>query len=233
MSKSMTPQKRRVLAIGLSAEEFAHIEPCLDHADFEVDRFPSARGALELIAPLPIEVLLVRYPLRGMDLEDFLDAVRRPATMSRHSSLVLLARASRRAEAEQFIGRGANRVVCLETALGHLQGHVAELVRVAPRLRISFPVRLGEDGGDGGWDCRVCDTSASGALIETQRKPEPGTRISFQLAPPQGPRVTGSGEVVRHTRPDRGEVDGMGVRFLRFDPGCRAAFRDFLAAQAD
>ena len=47
----MSQSKRRnVLAIGVDPEEFARVAPFLGRDAFDVDRFPSGSGALELTA---------------------------------------------------------------------------------------------------------------------------------------------------------------------------------------
>ena len=75
----MPQQKRRnVLAIGVNPDEFGRVAPFLARDAFDVDRFPSGSGALELTAQVAIEVLLVRFPLPDLELDRFLAEIRQP-----------------------------------------------------------------------------------------------------------------------------------------------------------
>ena len=212
-------ERTRVLAVGLDSSTFQRVVPFFDRASFEVDRFPGPEGALDLLTHIAFPVVLVRFPLFGLDLGAFLSALRDPASVSRDAALVVLAEADQMATAETFLGQGVNRVVDLAQTADRLQVTLAELAEVAPRRASRFLARM-EVRLDGGVDQVlgvVRNTSASGLLIETGRGPEPGTEIDFELTLPNGARpVRGVAEVVRRTRPEREPVTGVGVRILSF-----------------
>lgn len=227
----MPSRKRRILTIGLSVEEFDLVAPCLDPGNFDVDRFPSAHGALELIACHAVEVLLVRHPLPGMDLEPFLRAVRDPGSPSRRSPLLLLTPRRQLADAEGWVGRGANRVVAIDGDAQALQATVTDLLDVAPRKPCNFIAQLRiRTGHDDDWIlCRTCNGSASGVLLETDRRVPPGTRVEFEFTLPSFDRpIVGRGEVTRHTLEGRDPVAGMGMRFLSFAGDSGRSFQEFL-----
>ena len=138
----MFNQRRNVLAVGLSSAEFERVAPFLNREDFDVDRFPSAAGALELIIAVQIEVLIVRYPPPDMDLAEFLTQVRSPESSCLRSPILLLSSASQREDAASFIGRGANRAIDLEAAESQIQGIISSLLHVAPRKAARFLARL-------------------------------------------------------------------------------------------
>lgn len=227
----MQNYRRNALAIGLTLEEFDHIAPFLGRDEFDVDRFPSGVGALEIVRRVAIEVLLVRYPLPDMELSEFLTRIRQPDSPCRSSPLVLLATGGRVKEAGSYIGRGANRVVDIETAEDAIQDAISDLVSVAPRKGARFLARL-EIRLGGAKDMILCQTenfSASGMLIRTDRRYDVGTRIGFEFTLPNDPRaVAGVAEVVRHTMIGRDEVGGIGVRFLTFDGDSQRRFQAFL-----
>ncbi len=222
---------RNVLAIGVTTEEFARVAPFLGRDDFDVDRFPSGAGALELTAHVVIEVLLVRYPLPDLELTEFLGTVRRDDSPCQRSPIVLLTLADKLEEAEKFIGRGANRAVDIETAEAEIQATISELVAVAPRKAGRFLARL-EIRLGGAKDMILCQTenlSGSGMLIKTERRYDLGTRLNFEFTLSNDPRpVGGVAEVVRHTLIGRDKVGGIGVRFLSFAGDSQRRFESFI-----
>lgn len=229
-ARDAAPGRFRALAVGLAEDEFQLVAP-LFADDLEVDRFPSPRGALELIVPLAVDLLLVRFPLLDMRMPEFLRAVRRPEAGSRACSLVLVTTGEHLAAARSFLGRGANRVVTLEQPETELYAAVTDLLRVAPRKTSSFLAQL-QAGAGRSMDYlmgEVQNSSATGALVATDRKLPQGTQVRFHFSLPSG-AVVGVGEVVRHTFTERGEVDGIGLRFLSFDGLSQRAYLDYLAS---
>lgn len=227
----MFNQRRNVLAVGLSSAEFERVAPFLNREDFDVDRFPSAAGALELIIAVQIEVLIVRYPPPDMDLAEFLTQVRSPESSCLRSPILLLSSASQREDAASFIGRGANRAIDLEAAESQIQGIISSLLHVAPRKAARFLARLEIKLG-GAKDMILCQTenlSSTGMLIQTERRYELGTQINFEFTLPEDPRtISGIAEIVRHTTFGREEVGGIGVRFLSFTGDSQRRFEAYL-----
>ncbi len=224
-------ERRNVLIIGVDLEEFAHVAPFLARDAFDVDRFPSGTGALELTAQVAIEVLLVRYPLPDMDLGVFLQAVRQGDSPCLASPILLLAAAGEADEAEAYVGRGANRVLRLEDAAEELQETVSGLLAVAPRKAARFLARMEIKLG-GAKDMILCQTenlSASGMLIRTERRYDKGTKIDFEFSLPDDTRpIVGVAEVMRHTIVGRDKVGGIGVRFLSFGGDSQRRFATYL-----
>ncbi len=225
-------QKRRnVLVIGVDTDDFGRVAPFLARDAFDVDRFPSGTGALELIAHVEIEVLLVRYPLPDMDLGVFLQTVRQPDSQCYRSPILILAEATESTEADTYIGRGANRTLVLDDAEETLQGAVSSLLDVAPRKDARFLARMEIKLG-GAKDMILCQTenlSASGMLIRTDRRYDQGTKIDFEFSLPDDPRpIVGVAEAMRHTMVGRDQIGGIGVRFLSFSGDSQRRFEAYL-----
>ncbi len=224
-------KRRNVLAIGVDPEEFARVAPFLAREAFDVDRFPSGSGALELTGQVAIEVLLVRYPLPDLELDRFLGEIRRLGSPCLRSPIVVLTTADRVAEAGAYIGRGANRVIDIDTAESEIQDTISALLAVAPRKAARFLARLEIKLG-GAKDMILCQTenlSGTGMLIRTDRRYEIGTEIHFEFTLPNDARpVAGFAEVVRHTMIGRDQVGGIGVRFRSFAGDSQRRFESFL-----
>lgn len=227
----MYQNRRNILAIGVSADEFDRVAPFLGRDSFEVDRFPSAVGSFELTNKVPFEILLVRFPLPDMELYDFLQAVRRDESPNLKASIVLLAPQDKIKEAEAFIGRGANRVVEIEEADNTIQDSISSLLSVAPRKAARFMARMEIKLSDAE-EMLVCQTeniSSTGMLLRTDKRYETGTRIQFQFTLPHDQRpIVGLAEIVRHTMIGRDKVSGVGVRFLSFTGDSQRRFESFI-----
>lgn len=227
----MFENRRKLLAIGVSADEFDRVAPFLGRDSFEVDRFPSAVGSFELTNEVPFEILLVRFPLPDMELYDFLQAVRSDGSPNLKSSIVLLAARDKLKEAKAFIGRGANRVVELEEADNSIQDSISGLLNVAPRKAARFMARMEIRLGDAE-EMLVCQTeniSSTGMLLRTDKRYEVGTRVQFEFTLPHDQRpIVGMAEIVRHTMIGRDEVSGVGVRFLSFTGDSQRRFASFI-----
>ncbi|MDY7094207.1 MAG: PilZ domain-containing protein [Acidobacteriota bacterium] len=230
----MSASHSRVLVVGVDAETFAKLQPMLDRASVEVDRFPRARASLELVTAVRFDLLIVRSPLEDMSLGEYLASVRVPESKSRRSSLLLLVSDGDTMAAQAFLGRGANRSIALSESEEHLQQAVSDLLHVAPRIgaRIfaSLQVQVAEDQSL--TMCQTENVSATGMLIRTNVNYPVGTMLDFEFNLPTGGEVVrGSAEVVRHTVVGREAVAGVGVRFASFNPGSEDRFRQYLESQ--
>ncbi len=226
----MNTSIRNILVVGVSPEEFGRVAPFLDRDGFDVDRFPGADGALDLLSAVAFEVVMVRFPLLDMPLEQFLGTVRGVGSPCRQSPLVLLATDGAQA-AEAYIGHGANRVVRLEESEATIQLQVSSLLNVAPRKAARFITRLEVKMG-GAKDMMQCQTeniSETGLLVTTDRRYDLGTKINLELNVEGDQRaIVAVAEVVRHTLTGRDEVSGLGMRFLSFAGDSQRRFQAFL-----
>lgn len=222
---------RNVLAVGVSREEFSRISPFLDRDVFEVDRFPSGTGALDLVAKVPFELLLVRHPLGDLEVSSFLDAVRRHGSPCQRSAVLLLTPDDDDDGASSFIGRGANRTISLQASEERIQESISSVLNVAPRKSHRFMARL-EIAIGGATDMITCQTenlSATGMLVRTDRLYDVGTEIDFEFSLPGDPRkVRGVAEVVRQTSTGRDSIHGLGMRFLSFAGDSQRRFSNFV-----
>ena len=76
--------------------------------------------------------------------------------------------------------------------------------------------------------------SVGGIFIRTSEPAEFGTKVLIEFNLPEIPKkIKGLGEVVRVVRSGESykEPAGMGIRFLKFDPGSEEHIRRFIAAQ--
>ncbi len=230
----MSESRRNVLAIGVDAPTFDKVAPFLERSTFEVDRFPRGRTSLELISVVSFDVLLVRYPLPDMPVLDFLGELRKPGSNCLRTPVVLLTEEERMEEARYYIGKGANRALCIADTSDQLQNAVSDLLQVAPRVAVrvmaSLQVKLEE--GTSLAMCQTENVSATGMLVRSNVGYPPGTRLGFEfLLLGDSRAVKGEAEVVRHTTIGREAVRGVGCRFISFEEDGEKRFRDHLNRQ--
>jgi CheY-like chemotaxis protein len=226
------PIRRNVLIVNVDEELFAKVAPLLGRSDLEVDRFPGARTALELVGLVPFDVLIALFPLADIPAQEFLDAVRAPESPCRRSPLLVLTTRDRLPDAERYVGRGVNRVVALEETAEQLQREVSQLLSVAPRrdlrMMVRVNVRVGEKNELSLFQSE--NLSQTGMLVRGGDPYPLGTRVAFEfdLGLDRSP-VRGEAEVVRHTTPGREDVrGGMGLRFFYFEKDGLVRLQRFL-----
>jgi DNA-binding response OmpR family regulator len=224
-------RRRNILVVGVDPQTYGKIAPVLERVEFEVDRFPSAASALELIERIPFMVLVVGFPLADIPVQELLDAVRRPGSPCRRSPLLLLTTPAEAGHATTYVGRGANRVVSLAEPDERLQAEVTELLRVAPRSAVRTMLRIEVRVGDDRTLllCQTENISATGLLIRTERRFPLGTRVTFELAlGDERHPIRGRAQVVRHTLLGRDPASGMGLRLMGFEDDAETRFLDHL-----
>jgi uncharacterized protein (TIGR02266 family) len=209
-----------LLVVNVDEELFGKVSPLLNRHEFEIDRFPRAAAALELVSRVPVDVLLVGYPLPDVGTQELLDAVRATGSPCRQSPLLLLAPAGQLEDARRFIGRGANDVVAVEETPERLQAAVSRLLAVAPRSSLRTMVRIVVNIGEGAAleMAQSENLSETGILVRTRESYPLGSRLSFEfhLGGDHMP-IRGEGEVVRITTAGRESVRGVGVRFISLE----------------
>jgi uncharacterized protein (TIGR02266 family) len=209
-----------VLVVNADEELFAKIGPLLNRHALEVDRFPRARAALDLVSQVPVDVLIVGYPLTDVRTQELLDAVRRPDSPCRQSPLLLLARRDDLEDARHVIGRGANEVIAVEESAERLQAAVSRLLAVAPRSSLRVMVRIVVNIGEGAAleMSQMENLSETGMLVRTGEVYPLGSRLSFEFhLGGQSQPIRGEGEVVRQTTAGREAVRGIGIRFITLE----------------
>jgi DNA-binding response OmpR family regulator len=227
----MGTKKRHVLVAGFKQGELGCLYSLLARNEFEVDRLPRAKSALDLAAEIGFELLVLKFPLPGMEMVAFLDAVRHYHSPCRAATVYVLAEGCDMDQAQLFVGRGANHVASLETRPEELEELFARPLHVAPRAAARLPTRLTVQMGGltEQFLCQTRNLSATGMLLETPRRYRKGTKFTFACNFPDDDLPTvGRAEVVRHARISREGTEGMGVRFVSLPVESRTRLDSYL-----
>ncbi len=214
----MATARQNILVVEVEPEVYVGIERVLRRINFDVDRLPTATGALELVSAVPFSALILRFPLQRLTLEEFLSASRTPSSASHDAPVALLAAAADRDRAAAYLDTGVDLVIANEDAADDQELKLCRLLGILPRKAVRLLVRLDvalEDSKRDRFMAQSRDVSASGMFLSTTRLYPVGSRARVVLTLPDDPApLTCEVEVVRHGDPRRDGTSGMGVRFV-------------------
>jgi CheY-like chemotaxis protein len=223
--------QRNTLVVGFGRESFDNLVKVLRAAKLHAEHEPTATSALEAIGFLPFDAIVAAFPLPDMEMQDFLDAVRREGSNCRKAGVVLIAPQDLFEQAQQFLGRGANRVLTPEDLTDQLPHVLSRLCEVPPRVAVRGKLRLevGLSPRAGRRTCHSENVSFTGMLIRSDRTYPIGTQLSFELTMPgDSTPIRGLAVVVRRTLEERETVSGFAVQFLSFHDDDKTRFQHLL-----
>ncbi|MEE4270444.1 MAG: PilZ domain-containing protein [Thermoanaerobaculales bacterium] len=214
----MRSYQRHVLMVGADEDALERIAPMLRRAEFDVHTAAPSPVVFDLVLGTSFELVLVRYPLKELALDDLLDALRRDGSWCKSAAVVLLADPNNLDDALAQVDLGVNRAIGIDWPEGRLHRAIADLLEVAPRisLRVLVHMKVEVENQNRRSLYQTVNISRTGMLLRGDDNIDPGTRFSFFFGIPDGRRlVEGTAEVVRRTNPMREGTSGLGVRFLR------------------
>jgi CheY-like chemotaxis protein len=210
--------QRHVLVVGAAQDAMDGIAPMLRRAEFSVHTAEPSPVVFDLVLGTSFELVLVGYPLRELDLDDLIDALRREGSWCKKAALILLAEPDHLDDAVALVDLGVNRAISLDWPEGRLHQAIGDLLDVAPRISLRVLVHLKVEITNQSKRAlyQTVNISRTGMLLKGGDALDPGTRFSFFFGIPDGRRlVEGTGEVVRKTNPIREGTAGLGIRFIR------------------
>ena len=210
---------QELLILGAETPPLRQVMPILRRVDFQVLRLAREDQVLELLQGTHFDLIIARYPMGGLNLEDLVHAVRDKESPCRDSGLLVLAHEDSLEEVGGFLRRGVNRIVSVEAPPDRLLDAIADLVGVAPRhsLRTVVQFELWVEQGAKRLLTVTENVSATGMLVRGGREFPVGSSLHFRLIlPGQAPPIAGEVEVARHTDRAREHVEGFGGKILSF-----------------
>lgn len=225
----MTDLQRSALIVGVDAATFQQLATRLRRAGFVSDWVGSAGEAVDLVALLPFDAVIVSFPLVEVSPRQFLATVRRPEGPCRSTAVVFLAHSAYLDEAQRLVGQGVNAVFPFADAAELLAARLRALVDVAPRFPLRVMSRLQGRLAGSTTLCQTENISASGMLLRVDQQVPVGGEVRFELTLPGDTKpLRGSGTVVRHTYERRERVSGLGIRFVSFEEDGQARLEAYL-----
>lgn len=226
---------RKLLILGTETPALQRVMPILQRADFEVHHAGRGAEAIGLVAHMPFDLLIVRFPLVGVRLDELIAAIRAEDGPCAAAGLLLLAEPDNVKEVGGFLGHGINRIVSLDAPIDRLLDAIADLLAVSPRrtLRALIQLELWVEQGKTKVLTITENLSPTGMLVRGGNQFPVGSRLRFELVIPGEPKpIQGEVEVARHTDTVREQLDGFGGKILSFFDNDKHRLEDFLKRKA-
>jgi response regulator RpfG family c-di-GMP phosphodiesterase len=218
--KAMNDVRRNVLVVEVDLERFETIAPMLARKRFEVDRFPGASGALELVSVVPFRALILGFPMTEVPFDRFLATVKRPGSASSAAPVAIITQEGQLEAARAYLERGVDYVASLGDSPAEFENGLSALLGIQARRAFRATVRLDivlENARRERFVAQTKDISASGMFVIVRRLSPIGSRAYFEFAlPNESKPFCGEAEVTRHAQPPADELIGMGLRFVSF-----------------
>ena len=208
-----------VLVAGIRWIPYQALAPVLYRHKLEIVRVAVPEDSVELARSQRFDLVIFDAELRKARLEELVAMIRDGGSASHSTSILVVAEYHSADAARSLIGRGVNRVMLLDESPAVIDRHMAELLHIAPRADIRLSTRLRTSVADGTEEVlgEVVNLSISGLLVETDTEFEIGDQVAVSIyTGNRNDPVLAKGEVVRRAAPERGNVDGFGIRFLSF-----------------
>jgi hypothetical protein len=218
----MAEPRQNVLVVEVDAERYEIVAPLLKRKHFDVDRFPGAKGAVELVAVIPFRALIVGYPLKEMRFDDFLRVVRGPSSASARAPIALLCDPEHETEAKAYLQQRIQLVMATNEPPTTMEDKLSTFLGIQARASLRILVKLNvtlTDHRQERFMAQTKDISTSGMFVSTNRSYPKGSQATFEFAlENHASPFSGVAEIVRVSGPgDRNQ--GLGLRFVRFLQG--------------
>ena len=231
----MADSRQHVLIVGAKDAGLERVAPMLRRAEFSVHSVDPSPFLLDLVLSTAFELVIVRYPMDTLPLDDLVDTIRNEGSACHGAGLLLLAESELIDDAQSHVDLGANRAICTDWSDARLWQSIGDLLEIAPRvlMRVLMHAEVEVQSTADRAIFQTVNVSVSGALLQGSDQFDPGRSFEFLFRLPGGGLVEGSAEVVRQTNPMREGVDGMGARFTSFSDGCEERLLTHIHRQID
>lgn len=221
---------KRILTVGVPKAELGSVSKRLgDESGYEVEEAPTCRSALNLLAEIPFDLIVVAHPRSDLEPRSFLDTLRSEGSASREGKVLLVTKDPTHADLGNLRQRAFEIVPRDETLLEDLTSKALEgdtRVSVSVMVRLSAELPYGRS-------IRICQSenlSRSGMLIRTEDTLPVGTTVEAEFSlPGQSEPIEAEGRVVRMTVP--GEIPGIALNFEKLPESSRRRLETFLEAE--
>jgi CheY-like chemotaxis protein len=231
----MADSRQHVLIVGAKDAGLKRVAPMLRRAEFSVHSVDPSPFLLDLVLSTAFELVIVRYPMDTVPLDDLVDTIRNEGSACHGAGLLLLAEPELIDDAQRHVDLGANRAICTDWSDARLLQSIGDLLEIAPRIfmRVLMHAEIEVQSTADRAIFQTVNVSVTGALLQGSDQLDPGQAFDFLFRLPGGGLVEGSAEVVRQTNPLREGVDGMGARFISFGDGCEDRLVTHVQRQID
>ncbi len=222
-----------VMLVGFGRQAMLRLAPALEREEVQLIEASDPRDALVTCGGQRFDLVVIRHPIDGISVDQFLTRLRRPGGRSHRAYALILTEGVLDRSLEQLQGSRSRFVntTDFDTILAVIaQNGLGVARRVEARVTVRLGLQLA--GEEMTRFCQVRNLSESGMLIRIAERPEVGSRVELLLNLPSVPRpLELHGQVVRHT--NQREVEGIALRFVDLDRETRGHLRRYINAQID
>jgi CheY-like chemotaxis protein len=201
----------------------------LGRADLTVLTVETNDRLLELHRREKADLIITELELPGMPTERLCSLIREDPNLRTVSLLLSAAntpeaiKAANRCRVNAVLLHPFHPVLVIAKAQQLLQ------IQARETLRVLLSAEVQTDSGDGPFYCRTRNISASGMLIETEKRLAEGSRLSCQFYLPSARKIAAAGRVVRIIQQNAGDEDlQYGLLFTDLDPETRKLISDYV-----
>jgi len=220
----MTKVQRRVLVVpgdpARAAELLRLVMPPLVRFGCLTERAAEGYGATQVLEQIRFALVIVAAPIQEPPLKALIKSMRWKEAACRRTPLLVVSWPEGLWAAEEYLGRGVNRVIRHDTLDWVADGIIEELLAVEPRVRYSTFVKLQlpHAGRIESKMAQVDNLSTSGMLIRGPDHVQIGAPLPFEMPLSGDPTpIKGLAEVVRSTTREREGVTGFAARFVQIE----------------
>lgn len=229
-NRSPSTPAPRVLEAVANPEISARIEPLLTRAGAQAMRVGDG-GAFALAARRRFDLVIAQCPLAGMSAGKILECLRIPPAGTTTAPVVLLTREAYLPTMERIPSEHRQGATITSVLSDGLRA-IAAALDLSDRASVKLMVQIEMIVETARFQrlCQTQDISSSGMLLCTGRKLPIGSVLPFSLElPDETEPIHGSGEIVRHTQPEREPTPAMGVKFLGLHGNGPARLESFIS----
>jgi hypothetical protein len=220
----MSDRERKVLVIpGERAREtdlMRLLMPLLVPYSCSTELSSEGYGVTATLERTRFDLVVVGFPIDEPPLPALLKSMRWKQAACRRTPLLVVASRAERQHADEYLGRGVNRVISREATDWEIDSALRELLAVEPRVRYSTLVKIELPHGRRTefTMAQLDNLSTSGMLIRGHGEVEVGAPMPFEMPLSGDPTpIRGIAEVVRPTTREREGLVGFAARFVRID----------------
>jgi len=166
------------------------------------------------------DLVVVGFPIDEPPLTALLKSMRWKEAACRRTPLLVVSSRDQKPVADDYVGRGVNRVISSDATDWEIDSALRELLAVEPRVRYSTLVKIELPHGRRTeyTMAQLDNLSTSGMLIRGHGEVEVGAPMPFEMPLSGDPTpIRGLAEVVRPTTREREGLVGFAARFVRID----------------
>jgi len=166
------------------------------------------------------DLVVVGFPIDEPPLTALLKSMRWKEAACRRTPLLVVSSRDQKPVADDYVGRGVNRVISSDATDWEIDSALRELLAVEPRVHYTTLVKIELRHGRRieYTMAQLDNVSTSGMLIRGHGGVEVGAPMPFEMPLSGDPTpIRGLAEVVRPTTREREGLVGFAARFVRID----------------